>query len=122
MEDQRVSVETAKLAKAKGFTCNSYDCHWIPINENSMAMQYDPKTCTLIPTQSLLQKWLREKHHIDITVMVRFADTYGVFIHKNRSIPKGFEEIILKVTYENHKNLYEAALEIGLDRGLLLIN
>ena len=66
MKEQLVEFETAELAKEKGFLCNSEDCHWSYLNENCMAMQYDEKSCVLVPTQSLLQKWLREVHNIAI--------------------------------------------------------
>lgn len=51
--------------------------------------------CILAPTQSLLQKWLRKVHNIDITIMIRFADTYSYIIHKNRVLQKDFYKLII---------------------------
>ena len=62
MQDELVGLEVALLAKEKGFTCKIQNCAWKYLDENCQAMRYDEKTCVLIPTQSLLQKWLREKH------------------------------------------------------------
>ena len=56
MEEQIIKIETAKLAKEKGFTCQSDDCYWSYLNPNGMATQYDEKSCVLVSTQSLLQK------------------------------------------------------------------
>lgn len=67
----------------------------------------------------LIQRWLREKYKIDITITIRFAETYGVFIHKDRVVQR--EEIIIDVTYENHKHLYEYALLTGVQEGLKLL-
>jgi hypothetical protein len=58
--------------------------------------------------------------------MIRFASSYGVILHKNRSAPrikgKILEEIIVDVTPENFKTgVYEEALEKGLQEALKLI-
>jgi hypothetical protein len=69
----------------------------------------------LAPTQSLLQKWLREKHNIEVFVHPYFKDkikslkTYEVVIDKNST------------TYSGYKT-YEEALEKGLKKALKLIN
>jgi len=137
MYEQLVSFKTAKLAKEKGF--DEYSCSWFENDESihfaseeedleSDQVKYKTfkknysDTIFLRPTQSLLQKWLREIYSIDITVIIRFADTYGIIVHQNRNLPRAFEEIITKVTYENHKNIYETSLESGLLCALELIN
>jgi hypothetical protein len=67
MEEQLVSFETAKLAKEKNF--NWETTHFYTID--GMAISIDHKYSTfscIAPTQSLLQKWLREKHEIEAFV------------------------------------------------------
>jgi len=63
MEESTVSFETAKLDKEKGFNQGRFNypkydeegnVHFIGFNKGYSA-----------PTQSLLQKWLREKHNIE---------------------------------------------------------
>jgi len=118
MEDQLIAFETAKLAKEKGFN-----------EKTNFAFYYDgtqtwndPGYDILIarPTQSLLQKWLREKYRIDITVWIRFDQSYGVLLCKDRN--RIGEEIIISVTSKNlGNNLYELALEQGLYEALKLI-
>jgi hypothetical protein len=69
MRDELISFETAKLAKEAGF--NNFESWYYKsdgeiklagrvLNHNEMKTRYSA------PTQSLLQKWLREKHYIDV--------------------------------------------------------
>ena len=63
----------------------------------------------------MMQKWLREKHKIDI-IMGKFLDMYIVFVYYyNRIIPI-YEKDSLKKFVQ-----YEDALETGLKEGLKLI-
>lgn len=123
MEDQIINFETAKLASevgltrngiilknntfvSKGITCST--CY----NENGKLItpKYILEKHLVAPTQSLLQKWLREKHFIDV-----------IIFHKGRL--KGTtwtSEVHIddKLWYTNHdfenNYTYEEALEIGL--------
>ena len=91
MEDTRVTFETAKLAKEKGFDALCYDAF------NSMENLYSNGWCEylydnkveipfrsgvlesqdiLAPTQSLLTKWLREEHNIIVLVDYEGIDGY----------------------------------------------
>lgn len=95
MEDRLISLETAVLAKNKEF--------------NGLKI-FDPNHEFLYPTQSLLQKWLREEHKIIVLV-----DTFlGNFICKvnNVIVSNNKTGNILKYT------TYEEALEQGLIEGL----
>jgi len=78
------------------------------------------------PTQSLLQKWLRERHTIDITIMIIMESSYGVYLHKDRNTVKdakgSHKEWIIHITPKNHlTGVYEEALEKGLQEALKLI-
>lgn len=105
MEDQLISFETAKLAKEKGFEeyCFSYYNLKGEIkhnySENGSSTDVDfrvdledlldnfnrgiPNTYSA-PTQSLLQKWLREVHKIHIEIFRRCTG-YG-FAYKLNNI------------------------------------
>ena len=94
MNDKLISVETANLAKQKGF---------------DVMRIFDPNYEFLYPTQSLFQKWLREEHNIIVLVDL-FLDGYickikHILIHDHKGN-------ILKY------NTYEEALEQGLIEGL----
>ena len=74
-----------------------------------------------IPTQSLLQKWLREVHNIRVYPTQKIAGDFGFDIYiKNEENPAGSP--FKRVSYfTQHFNSYEAALEEGLQEALTLI-
>jgi len=115
MEEQLISFGTAKLAKEKGFDEPVYAIY----SGNQLGIFTENDTifnkwnhCRdatySAPTQSLLQKWLREKHSIDVLVDKGFlCDNYSHEIyHKNDM----FESEYIFKTYEKalEKGLYEA--------------
>ena len=143
MQEQLVSFETAKLAEEKGFVDiigtfrgKSYYTHKGELNGNVIDSikeyselrksgmsavdvnknnKFNPISA---PTQSLLQKWLREKHNINvIPTMSRFSHTYG---YKIFYIEDEKTELIDSQYIKN--NSFEKALEIGLQEGLKLIH
>lgn len=135
MKEEIISFETAKLANEKGFIgiksqANNWYCndgtlyHEKKIDgykglkgwncwEWTEGFRFDA------PTQSLLQKWLREKHDIDVYIIpngmrdknindrlyhpcIWFKDEYQTELHSKYS--------------------YEEALEKGLQEALKIIN
>lgn len=124
MEEQIVTFETAKLAYEKGFDepCSrvfglnsdvSHNRGWSTKCTNDR-IDFDVHQQISAPTQSLLQKWLREVHNIDITLAL-VANSYGFYIHNNRNYTNKGEN------YGISGNTYEQALEKGLQEGLKLI-
>jgi hypothetical protein len=73
----------------------------------------------LAPSQSLLQKWLREVHNIEILTK-HFKDKDNKSIEGYISMVWLQRDGLLKYKTEI-KNTYEEALEIGLQEGLKLI-
>ena len=134
MEEQKVTFETAKLAKEKGFDI-PYENYYVTyiddddidlynyeenrgsnfayLRKNENDFEYSA------PTQSLLQKWLREK--FNIAVMVSFNDNtsfeYYYFIHTDVSKP--CSNRICSLPFKTID--YEQALEKGLQEALKLI-
>jgi len=91
MEDQLVSFETATLAKEKGFNIQFPSFYHVYANGTYKLYDYRHKTIMTstfsdirsaadtnqnyyrtAPTQSLLQKWLREIHNIHIEILPRY--------------------------------------------------
>ena len=126
MEDTRITFETAKLAKEKGF----------PQETNRLEIPYynykgefkgdvsdwrvrkyirgeDTSDIEFVsaPTQSLLAKWLREEHNIHLIA------------YKNINID-GYDWCFITtdgITNINSYKTYEEAYEIGLQEALKLI-
>ena len=99
MEDTRITSETAKLAKEKGWNGDFIESHKI------------------LTTQSLLAKWLREKHNIYVTSQIGNLDFINTYHYEIRYIDKN--KFMCKVN-GNFKT-YEEAYEIGLQKALKLI-
>lgn len=144
MKEELVSFETAKLLKEKGFDkvwCNYMYCiGYNTISEDNELLECDWRNnvkgqfhLALAPAQSLAQKWLREKHNIDISIIPNYAHyknggltgqkTYrlGIYYAENGLIDCFFirppDDKDLFIEY----NIYEEALEEGLKQGLMLI-
>jgi hypothetical protein len=117
MEDQIISLETAKLAKEKGFgkwngsrdnsiyvvtkyfhikpkgynindwsedkvyNISGYDMNWTDNNQQIF---------TFAPTQSLLQRWLREVHKIHL--VVQLGDGTRLYKTYEEAMEKGLKE------------------------------
>jgi len=123
MSDQRVTRKTAELAKEKDFNESTYAHCWVKTldgeiihnSERRDIPEHDrSKTHTLQPTQTHLQKWLREKHGIDMTPFPE-----GTGDNKTYSVEIG-GDIISKTVPTNLKS-FEEAFEIGLQEALGLI-
>lgn len=132
MEDQLISLETAKLAKEKGF---KPERDWNPDYVKGYIEHAEYKLTEireedwivegyyLAPTQSLLQKWLRELHKIHICIDFWYeGDTYFTYVFRN-----AMDKIEVELKgLSNDPSLiktatYEQALEIGLQEALKLI-
>jgi hypothetical protein len=115
MEDQLISFETAKLAKEKGY---DFENTWEYIDK---MFRYKHDMTRFLITQSLLQKWLREKHNIIITPKTDFIAWECVVDH-----PDWTEELLVDKIRTEKEPLgvfyyYEEALEAGLQKALTLI-
>jgi len=124
MKEQLIEFNTAKLAQEKGFDVVSYlKCNFDLI-ENSNFKSDGKSSWYLDITQSLLQKWLREVHNIEVEVYreVNFADecyydTYCVDVYNNK-----LSFLSKDYTFTEGIDTYEQALEQGLLEGLKLID
>ena len=130
MEDTRITFETAKLAKGKGF----------PQETNRLEIPYynykgefkgdvsdwrvrkyirgeDTSDIEFVsaPTQSLLAKWLREEHNIIVLVDYEGIDGYYYKFYSYKEGNKNYD------ASDKNYNTYEEAYEIGLQEALKLI-
>lgn len=96
MEEQLISFETAILAKEKKFNIS---CRYCTCNN------------VQLPTQSLLQKWLREVHNIEV---------YVTPVKEITNDFKYYQWMIHTISFGIH-DTYEKALEAGLIEALKLI-
>jgi hypothetical protein len=127
MKDTLITFETAKLAKHKNFpqrTGKMFDNGKLKKVSLSLGHPSDYKDRFYsAPTQSLLQKWLREVYNIQVIVIPFASDsmdensnTIYCFFSNN----KHFYAFVDK-DHKNQYNTYEEALEIGLQEALKLI-
>ena len=154
MKDQLISFETAKLAKEKGFDEICYCSYnvwrgnirksdteetalnkYLIIDDNPYSRDGNyvldefknsySKEYITSPTQSLLQKWLREEHNWHIIIFTDDGDleydNLRYYFEVRYIIPsfKGEDKDSL-VSEEGYKT-YEEALEFGLLEALQLI-
>lgn len=118
MQEQLITFETAKLAKEKGFKQCYYPCYADDeeIHTVSYFQQFFEKERYYAPTQSLLQKWLREEHNFDIQIFCFNYLDNGKFYVFNIFQARELDDI--SVEY----NTYEDALEDALFTALKIIN
>lgn len=120
MEEQLIIFETAKLIPNPKNSRWWYPCQWFYVDTTTkkgyfMATRGDLDIDYPRPTQSLLQKWLREIH--DIHIGMTFFDAkkwkepldsyWECRLHYNNAVVSG--------------STYEEALEKGLQEALKLI-
>jgi hypothetical protein len=132
MKEQLVSFETAVLAKEKGFDPipqGIYTKYYSKTDEYELLIFKRSVTSVRnddikVVTQSLLQKWLREKHKIYIELqigdsLIHESWCWKIFTHR----PNGKGLIwITADSNDVYYNTYEEALEKGLQEALKLID
>jgi len=134
MQEQLITFETAVLAKEKGFDLEFCNVGWhgdfgdlkgdnypfLGTYSFYKSIYCNNKDEHQIqrPTQSLLQKWLREVHNIDVWVN-KIGSTNEKKYYFNVMVNNKF----VNTTNSNSKTFlkYEEALEVGLQEALNLI-
>lgn len=141
MRDAKVDIETAKLAKEKGFdvlcdtiTYFNEDGSSITetINYTEINIEYAnlvrlldkyPERTYSIPTQSLLNKWLRDVYKIHVNpFMVDFDyNKWSAEIINSEGKTEIYSFELLELNNNKLFETYEEALEVGLQEALKLI-
>jgi len=120
MKDELISLKTAKLAKEKGLTLETEYFTFGSYNPNNdlMALCYKSESdFYFLPTQSLLQKWLREVYEIFVDISTGSKNEFGVIYGRIDDPDWVRDEFGEAIFY----NTYEEALEDGLYQALKLI-
>ena len=125
MIEQLITFDTAILAKEKGFFDLSVDGDVRISQQNLFGPDGHPFTlkealgdyyddvnlgnCYNRPTQSLLQKWLREAHKINIEIGRHDSyENFSLGVSEDNSVE------------EHHASLYHKTYEEALEKGLLI--
>lgn len=128
MEEELITFKTAKLAKEKSFTIGTsycfqeykdkvvedYDLDMTYYNHREES-NYNLYKIIERPTQSLLQRWLREKHKVYVYCLPKATPHNTIVWYNNFSVRKA------KNRGEGYYETYEEALEEGLFEVLQLI-
>lgn len=123
MTEELVTLETAKMLREKGF--NEYCKNVIDINNIPRETLYRinddlPKQCFSQPTQSIVQKWLREIKNLHIEIY-RSACGYGYVIVKANNGTWMEDDDAKGPNDGGNWDTYEEALEAGIFEALKLI-
>lgn len=130
MKEQLITFETAKLAKEKGFAsmkANCYGdnmCYQLPEGYLINALKGNIVSgYILAPTQSLLQKWLRDKYQMTMNIHpVKDGKWEFIIFLLNEPLPeRGYKNKMSLYVEPYRWNTYEETLEIGLQEALKLI-
>lgn len=133
MTEQLITFETAKLAKEKGFDIPCWNffskedkeediMNWVGVNFKQKLSVARKFVRYWKPTQSYLQKWLREVHNIHIQLAMH---EFGKWVFGLQLQDKGMEDYP-RISKNNvwdieDYNSYEDALEAGIYQALKLI-
>ncbi len=122
MEEQKINFETAKLAKEKGFDWDvtegfTKDGAIFVCGKKS---GFFSKECRR-PTQSLLQKWLRDVHKIEINIEPGWENSKKEVVEYIPWVYYRVSEEHLPDEEAIYLKVYEEALEIALVEALELI-
>lgn len=131
MKEQLVNYKTAKLANKRGF---NIDCGWKirKLEDGTFTHTNCPDLGIEEPTQSLLQKWLREEKDIlvEVTFSNRLSRKLYEAAHEKPSLNfswkiytsiKDPEHIFNEFWSDGTFETYEEALEEGLQRALKMV-
>jgi hypothetical protein len=132
MKEELITFKTAKLAKEKGFNINTKDVfiNTCKLGGSNLHIDLEPNDWNTLdfsvdniyysaPTQSLLQKWLREFHNIHIVVTVN-SDNEGDepvkwYWSYTMKYNNSLDDDAFNAFNDDEFNTYEEALESVLE-------
>lgn len=118
---KRIGFKTAKLIKEKGLSLNSdtsYDENGVVLSFSYIHNHPNCSDCYPRPTQSEIQKWLRNIYDIHIVPIIDPHSQVGLYGYKIY----GYDTNEFRCLKTSNLHLsYEDAMELGLLYGLKLI-
>ena len=126
MKEDLITFKTAKLAYEKGFNilnkgsmtnmyCITGDLSWEKLGYHNELPKIFDRGFILAPTQSFLQKWLRETYDIDVLPQKCGSGySYQIYFKFGTQEHSG-------ISQEGWNPTYKESLELGLEQGLMLI-
>ena len=122
MEDILISNETHNLAKEKGLVFPRKADLYIVHSTGNRLYTDGPEYKEAIPTQSLVQKYLRDKYNIFVDVHVaNYAWNNKFSFFRSVRLIEGKNNDKFYSYRQQEVSTYEEALEKGLQEGLKLI-
>ena len=115
MEEEIVSYDTAVMSKERGF--NTYTTYWYSVKDRTPTLDGDRMFALeylQAPTQSLLQRWLREERFL-LVYCIPNESVAGMWHYKVEDAWTTNEDL------SEHYATYEQALEKGLMEALKII-
>ena len=106
--DELVSFETAKLAKEKGFDVPTDFCY----EKSGNLVRVGSISA---PTQSLLQRWLREEERIEVNAFWDSADCIWFSYAKKMDIPDLVGTFMPDGFFISYESAIEDALKYALE-------
>ena len=130
MNEELIKFDTALLAKEKGIVdIGAASNCWVKTLDGDIIHNSERRNCIehdrcelyiMQPSQSLLQRYLREKHNIHIEILsyhcLKEEKPYGIAIEYKSSITNnwGYAEFDGESDFETYENALEKALIEGL--------
>lgn len=128
IQEEYITLETAKLAKEKGFNelvdtlykdgiFKFNTSHTLSKFPQSISNNGLSDKCFSAPTKYILERWLRERHNVNIAVYPTMSyyrnveTTKYAFTRFHKAVAKFHSDI----TYETHDEAFEAALQNALN-------
>ncbi len=120
MEEIVITFETAKLAREKNFPQHVRGNRWYSkdgtLTDRAFGVFFSA------PSQAMIQKWLRDKHKLDVYVEPYNKDGYLRWSSCIRSISRTTNGVFLPMLQFLYvDDTYEDALEVGIKKALNLI-
>jgi hypothetical protein len=119
-----ITFETAKLAKEKGFAEPTDTRYWTEpcakwafSKKGAVQCDNSSESSISVPSQSLLQKWLREKHNLHTEVTMRSSES-EIFFRERVWLKPVPGKNCSNISTGERLATYEEALEIGLFEAL----
>jgi len=138
MKEQLITYEVAKLAKEKGFKpASEWNPEYVPgykdygfifdepekgvVLDEFKEEDYSCEGYYLAPSQTLLLKWLREEHNINIVIIPTFA-CYNIGIYKYSTLTDMNLNLDLNGLEFKDFTVYEDAIEAALFKAFEFVN